>query len=102
MKYIKLFEKIDYPKGKYLVFKFKTNLIIVELIKVVYNWQDEIEIYTKRLYNCRESGIERTDPEITSALYNEDIAKRIIYQSDDLEDVLNFAEPFFSVQKYNL
>jgi hypothetical protein len=102
MKYIKLFEKIKYPTGKYLVFKFKTNFIIAELIKLEYNWKDEIEIYTKRLYNCHESGITKTEQETISAVYTEDMAKRIIYQSDDLDHILDIADSFFSVQKYNL
>jgi hypothetical protein len=102
MKYIKLFES-EIPKfNKYLVFKFKTNLIIAQFNKFIESFPNDI-ISVKRLYNVREDGdISETEKNIVDSPYSADIKDRIIYQSNDLEHVLDIAPTLFYSSKYNL
>lgn len=107
MKYIKMFENDEKPEfEKYLVFKFPANLIISEFIQLVdspYHFQHKNMLTLKRLYNVNSDGrIFESDKEKIETELTDEIKKRIIYQSNDLEHVLDIAPTLFYSTKYNL
>ena len=105
----KLFESEDELKlGKYVIYKFPTNLIILEVISIenatprTYGGKWDYNITMKRLYTVYSSGrIDKSIKDDFDFKWSE-IKDRIVYDSDDLEEVLDVAPTILDVNKYNL
>jgi hypothetical protein len=102
--------------GKYVIFKFPTNLIILEVISIEeirwsrvvtprqYADKYDYNLKLKRLYNYTEGNEKATksfDNDEFDFVWSE-TKRRIVYDSDDLQHILDIAPTLFDVNKYNL
>lgn len=105
MKYIKIYE--NYEPGtrltnlkKYIVYKFPNNLIIAEVLDVF-----GLDYYVRKLFTAYgPDNIKNIENTIGTNKLNltSETSEKIIYQSDDLQDVLDKIPLLFDVNKYNL
>ena len=102
MKYIKTFENIDEDLEKYIAIKFTSNIIVAEIIR----FNSSGELIVRRLYNKHENSkhldtFDKEDKKEMLVNY-ENIKNRIVYQTNDLQQLLDILDSLFYVSKYNL
>lgn len=100
MKYLKTFEKTKYNLKKYFIIKSSIGYILLENVKFTDNKE---RIVINQLYILRTKGNEIK--KMCDYYYNftlKYIIERIIYQSNNIDDCLEFLEVLLSQNKYNL
>jgi hypothetical protein len=103
MKYIKAYEstEIEYMDiKKYLVWEMKQNLIILEVLS---NKIDAVEMKRLFVYHIEYDKL-RVASEETFTFNYEKVKKHVIYDTDDLESILNeeVLKPLANINKYNI
>lgn len=100
MKYIKKFESEFLTLKKYVVWKFPTNLMILETLE----YDKDFALFN-RLHNYNKGSkiIFNADEQLFTFNKHE-IKKRVVFESDNINDCLDidFLSSVFDMDKFNL
>jgi len=104
MKYLKKFEYDNELSNikRYIVFKFPSNLIVLEVFEITTNYITCTRLYRMSIGSSKILNSDKSDFEFDI----NSIKKRVIFQSDSLKEVLDIlpelSEIDNNINKYNL
>ena len=109
MRYLKTYEQINIKKYAIFSFeKFSGVLMIVEVVDVKDNFVFYKKRYTYRDYygepasrNLRETDYLYKD-EIHKDSIDDRFKKRVVYQSDNIQDCIDQLDTIITIKKYNI
>ena len=104
MKYIKTQESYELARNfdKYIVWEIRNAIVIFEILNVRFQAKlKRLKLYYDRKTHIEEMTVSNVDSEIYYKTFD-DITNGLIYQSDDLNECIEYVTRLNDTKKYNL